>query len=75
VCQADDEHFNPGQAEQLAAALGDRATVRRFTAAESAGAHSHIGASVLMNGVVLDWLAETLDVKRTRPHTEMQMAS
>jgi hypothetical protein len=50
----------PGQAEKLAAALGDRATVRSFTAAESAAYHSHIGAFVLMNGVVLDWIAKVL---------------
>ena len=63
VCQAAGEHFNPGQAEKLAAALGDRATVRSFTVEESAAAHSHIGAFVLMNGVVLDWLAERLDAQ------------
>jgi dienelactone hydrolase len=62
VCQAAGEHFNPSQAEKLAAALGDRSTLRTFTAAESAAAHSHIGAFVLMNGVVMDWMAETLDV-------------
>ena len=60
VCQATADHFNPGQAERLAAALGDRATLRPFTAAESAATHAHPGASVLMNGVVFDWLAETL---------------
>jgi dienelactone hydrolase len=60
VCQAAGEHFNPGQAEKLAAALGDRATVRSFTAAESAAYHSHIGAFVLMNGVVMDWIAHVL---------------
>ena len=61
VCQAAGEHFNPGQAEKLAAALGDRATLRSFTAAESAAYHSHIGAFVLMNGVVLDWCTEILN--------------
>ena len=44
MCQAAGEHFNPGQAEKLAAALGDRATLRSFTAAESAAYHSRIGA-------------------------------
>jgi len=62
VCQAAGEHFNPGQAEKLAAALGDRATVRSFTAAESAAYHSHIGAFVLMNSAVSDWLTETPNV-------------
>jgi alpha-beta hydrolase superfamily lysophospholipase len=62
VCQATDDHFNPGQAERLARALGDQATLRPFTAAESAAVHAHPGASILMTGVVLDWLAETLNV-------------
>jgi dienelactone hydrolase len=61
VCSAAEDHLNPGQAEKLAAELGDLATLRTFTADESAGAHSHPGAAMLMNGVVLDWLAETLE--------------
>ncbi|HJZ77848.1 MAG TPA: alpha/beta fold hydrolase [Vicinamibacterales bacterium] len=65
VCRAAGEHFNPGQAEKLAAALGDRATVRSFTAEESAAYHSHIGAFVFMNGVVLDWIASVLSVSQT----------
>ncbi len=61
VCDAADDHFNPGQAARLAEALGERATLRSFTADESAGAHAHPGASVLMNGVVFDWLTETFN--------------
>ena len=64
VCSAADDHLNPGQAEKLAAALDDRATLRSFTAEESAGSHSHPGASLLMNGVVFDWLAATLDAEQ-----------
>jgi dienelactone hydrolase len=67
VCSAAEDHLNPGQAERLAAALGDRATLRTFTAEESAGAHSHPGASMLMNGVVLDWLAATLGTDQAGP--------
>lgn len=59
VCEASADDFNPGQADRLAAALGDRATLRSFTAGESAEAHSHLGAWVLMNGVVFDWLTGT----------------
>jgi len=59
VCQATADDFNPGQAERLAAVLGDRATLRPFNAGESAAAHAHPGAWVLMNGVVFDWLTET----------------
>jgi pimeloyl-ACP methyl ester carboxylesterase len=63
VCDAADDHLNPGQARKLAAALGELAELRSFTAAESAGAHSHPGAAMLMNGVVMDWLAESLGVE------------
>jgi hypothetical protein len=59
VCQATADDFNPGQAKRPAAELGDRATLRPFTADESAALHAHLGASVLMNGVVFDWLTET----------------
>lgn len=62
VCAATEDHLNPGQAEKLAAALGNRATLRSFTPEESAGSHSHPGASMLLNGVVFDWLAEALSV-------------
>jgi hypothetical protein len=64
VCAAADDHLNPGQAENLATALGDRATLRTFTAQESAGTHSHPGASMLLNGVVFDWLTEALDARQ-----------
>jgi dienelactone hydrolase len=63
VCAAAEDHLNPGQAEKLAAALGTRATLRTFTAHESAGSHSHPGASTLMNGVVFDWLADALNTE------------
>jgi pimeloyl-ACP methyl ester carboxylesterase len=65
VCQATADHFNPGQAERLATALGRRATLRPFTADESAAAHAHPGASVLMNAVVFDWLDETFHADHT----------
>jgi alpha-beta hydrolase superfamily lysophospholipase len=63
VCSAAEDHLNPGQAEKLASALGDLATLRSFTAEESAGSHSHPGASLLMNGVVFDWLDDALDAE------------
>jgi hypothetical protein len=66
VGQAAVDHFNPGQAERLAAELGDLATLRLFTADESAAAHAHPGASVLMNGIVFDWLTEVLHAEHPR---------
>jgi dienelactone hydrolase len=65
VCQATADHFNPGQAERLATALGRLATLRAFTANESAAAHAHPGASVLMNAVVFDWLNDTFHTDGT----------
>jgi dienelactone hydrolase len=66
VCAAADDHLNPGQAEKLASALGSLATLRSFTAEESAGSHSHPGASMLMNGVVFDWLEDALNGEHAR---------
>jgi dienelactone hydrolase len=66
VCAAAEDHLNPGQAEKLASALGDLATLRSFTAEESAGSHSHPGASMLMNGVVFDWLEDALNREHGR---------
>jgi hypothetical protein len=60
VCQAASEHFNPGQAEKLAAASGDRATVRSFTAAESAGYHSHIQCIRAHERCRNGWIAQVL---------------
>jgi alpha-beta hydrolase superfamily lysophospholipase len=64
VCAAAEDHLNPGQAEKLAASLGNRGTLRSFTAEESAGSHSHPGASMLMNGIVFDWLSQTLNTRQ-----------
>ncbi len=66
VCSTSADHFNPGQAEKLAEALGERATLRPFTPEESAANHSHPGASVLMNGVVLDWLTTAMTPTASR---------
>jgi hypothetical protein len=56
VCDAEDDRFFRGQPEQLAGALGGRATLRRLTSADAAGVHCHVGASDLLNQVVMDWL-------------------
>ena len=42
-------------------------TVRSFTVEESAAVHSHIGAFVLMNGVVLDWTVMSGRLPQLRP--------
>lgn len=47
-------------AAPLAAAIGDRATLLRFTAAEGAGGHCEGTARTLYEQRVFDWLDETL---------------
>jgi pimeloyl-ACP methyl ester carboxylesterase len=62
VCDAEDDKFFRGQPDQLADALGARATHRRLTAADAAGEHCHVGASDVINRVVMDWLEDTLSL-------------
>jgi dienelactone hydrolase len=69
VCDAEDDQFFAGQPQQLANALGAQATHRRLTSADAAGEHCHVGASDLMNRVVMDWLEETLGLGQTVPMT------
>jgi len=42
-------------------ALGARATHRRLTSLDAAGDHCHVGASDLLNQVVMDWLADAFE--------------
>lgn len=63
VADVDRETSFPGQAKELADALGDRATYRLFTSEEGAGAHCSLGGMVLMNQVVLDWFEDVLEEK------------
>ncbi|KAK8110824.1 alpha/beta hydrolase [Apiospora kogelbergensis] len=62
VADAENDLFFPGQAPQLAKALGDKATYHMFRASEGAGEHCSTGASFLRNQVALDWLEEVLSV-------------
>lgn len=71
VCDAEDDQFFAGQPRQLAEALGPLATHRRLTAADAAGEHCHVGASDLMNRVVMDWLEDTLRPDQTSAHESM----
>lgn len=43
VCQANIEHFNPGQSEKLPATLAELATLRLSAFDESAAIHPHPG--------------------------------
>ncbi len=62
VCDAVEDRFFAGQPQQLADALGPRATYREMTSADASGEHCHVGAGDVMNRVVMDWLEETLGV-------------
>ena len=53
--------LQPRSGRELAAALGDRVTLRSFTAAESAAYHCISELFSLMNGAVLDWCTEVLN--------------
>jgi pimeloyl-ACP methyl ester carboxylesterase len=60
VCEAENDRFFAGQPQQLADALGPRATYRKLTSADAAGEHCHVGAGDVVNRVVMDWLEDTL---------------
>jgi pimeloyl-ACP methyl ester carboxylesterase len=60
VGHAQHDRFFEGQPEKLAAALGDRATLHRFTDATATGVHCQVGASVELNRAVLDWFLESV---------------
>lgn len=60
VCDAEEDLFFHGQAQQLYNHLTCPKTLLRFTAAEGAGAHCAAGARRLAFGRIYDWLDETL---------------
>jgi alpha/beta superfamily hydrolase len=60
VGDGESEHFFPGEAKQLAARLGDRATYHQFKNVDGAGDHCQVGATQLMNQVVFDWFHQLI---------------
>lgn len=60
VCDPEDDLFFKEQPQQLYDHLTCRKTFLRFTTAEGAGAHCHVGASRLALARMFDWLDETL---------------
>ena len=63
VCHAEDDDIS-ASAPQLADAIGDRATLVRFTRAEGAGDHCEAGARTLFHARAFDWLESVLPVSR-----------
>lgn len=64
VCEATDDRFFAGQPQLLAAAIGEQATYRKLTAADSAGEHCHVGANDVLSRTVMDWVEYTLSIER-----------
>ncbi|KAI0133212.1 alpha/beta-hydrolase [Hypoxylon sp. NC0597] len=50
--------FFVGQPEQMAEALGDKATLVRFTAEDGAEEHCHFGAARFTNAVMYEWFED-----------------
>ena len=60
VCEPDHAASYPGQSAELAAALGDRATLVRYATAEGAGLDREIRAPELRAQRIHDWLDEVV---------------
>ena len=60
VCEAENDLYFEGQPQMLYDHLRCPKTLMRFTNAEGAGAHCHVGASRLALAAMFDWLDEAL---------------
>lgn len=60
VCEAENDPFFQGQPSKLYAALRCPKTFVKFTAAEGAGEHCHVGALTLFHQRMFDWLDDAL---------------
>ena len=58
VGDAQSDAFFPGQAKELADALGSTATYYFFENEDGAGAHCQVGATFFSNQVAFDWFEE-----------------
>ncbi|MEC0225662.1 alpha/beta hydrolase family protein [Paenibacillus alba] len=67
VCEAENDHFFAGQPQQLYDALTCPKSLMKFTADEGAEEHCHIGALLLFNHRLFDWLDHTLHLKEGKP--------
>jgi pimeloyl-ACP methyl ester carboxylesterase len=60
VCEGEDDKFFAGQPQMLVDSLGGKATYVKLTEADAAGSHCHVGATDLINAVVMDWVQDLL---------------
>lgn len=62
VCEAEHDLFISGHADRIMGRLGgSQHRLRRFTEAEGADLHCHLGAARYAAAVMFDWLDETLE--------------
>ncbi len=68
VCQAEGDHFFAGQPEMLYGALTCPKTLMRFTAEDGAEEHCQMGALLLGNHRIFEWLETTLNLNGHSHH-------
>lgn len=61
VLSGEDDSVAPGQPEELARKLGDKATYHLFKTNLGAGEHCQLGAEPQINAVIMDWLQGIFD--------------
>lgn len=64
IMDAEGDHFLKGQPSALAAAMTVPNTLARFTTAEGAGEHCHVGSLTRAHQVIFDWLDTMLSAPR-----------
>jgi pimeloyl-ACP methyl ester carboxylesterase len=63
IMDAEEDQFLKGQPATLAQAMTAPTTLARFTTAEGAGEHCHVGSLIRAHQVIFDWLDSTLAEK------------
>lgn len=71
IMDAEEDQFLAGQPAILAAAMTAPTTLARFTTAEGAGEHCHVGSLPRAHQVVFDWLDTTLDTTTNTPSAHL----
>jgi alpha-beta hydrolase superfamily lysophospholipase len=65
IMDAEDDQFLAGQPEVLQRAMTAPTTLARFTTAEGAGEHCHVGSLLRAHQVIFDWLDDVLPATAT----------
>jgi pimeloyl-ACP methyl ester carboxylesterase len=70
IMDAEEDQFLAGQPAVLAAAMSAPTTLGRFTTAEGAGEHCHVGSLPRAHQVIFDWLDTTLATRSSSADTK-----